>query len=60
MNSSFIADKVLARELADADVFAFLPSREQLAMCPTETFEQSLSEESDLARVLFSIQRTVL
>ena len=57
MSSFFIADKVFARELADADVYAFLPSREQLALCPTELVEQILHEEPDLARVLSSIQR---
>ena len=34
MSSSFIADEVLALELADADITAFLPSREQLALWP--------------------------
>ena len=57
MSSSFIADKVFARELTDADVFASLPLREQLALCPTELVGQILHEESDLARVLSSIQR---
>ena len=40
MSSSFIADEVLFCELADADIDAFLPSREQLE-CPTELVEQS-------------------
>ena len=52
MSSSFVA----ACELADADVYAFLSSREQLALCPTELAEHRLSEESDLARVRSSIQ----
>ena len=59
MSSSFIEDEVLARELADADVFTFLSSRNQLALCPTELVKHRLPEESDLTRILTSIQRTM-
>ena len=48
----------LSHELADADTDAFLPWREQLALCPTEQVERRLPEESDLARVS-PIQRMV-
>ena len=41
--SLLIADKVLARELADADVYAFPPSREQLAFSPTSPISPQYS-----------------
>ena len=49
MSSSLVADEVLACELADADVYALLPSTEQLALCPAELVEHCFSEKPDLA-----------
>ena len=59
VRSSFITDEMFFREFADADMDAFLSPWEYLALCPTEFVEHSFAAESNLARVLPSMQRVV-